>query len=101
MSEFMNDGPSSAGSSSGQAPLSGGTASGGGMAPQRIKTMAAVRPRMSRSLNTQEALPRGRKSIGSKAKLLLKKGAKKADLDDKKARMLKKRVALRTLRKGQ
>ena len=103
MNEVMNDGPSSAGSSLGQAPLSGGTASSGGMAPQRIKAMATVRPRTSPNLNQQGAPPVNRKSADSK--MLSKKGMKKEDLDHKLRllklkRGLKKRAAVRTLKKG-
>ena len=95
MNEVMNEGASPAGSAPGQAPLSGGKASDGGMAPQRPNSMASLRDRWSRNLQPQGNLPRG-----SRAKMLGKKAKKKEDLDPKaRMRMLKKRAAIRTLRK--
>ena len=91
MSEVMTDSPSPGGGSPGQAPLSG-SASSGGMAPQRPNSMPSVRERWSRNAGQQGSLPRG-----SKAKL--KKGAKKEDLDPKARMLRRKRAALRTLRK--
>lgn len=105
MNESMNEGPSPAGGSSGQAPLSGGTASNSGMAPQRTKTLAALRPRTSLSRQTQDTPLSRRKAVVSKPNLLPKKEkravAKMSKKDMKKramARMLKKRAVIKTLK---
>ena len=84
----MNDDHGSEGMTPGQASLPGSPASGGGMAPQRIKTMANLRPLMPPSRHQQEVTSR-KKPFGNKTKLLIKKGATK--------RVLARRV--RTLKK--
>ena len=111
MSEFMNKGPSPASSSSGQAPLSGRTASDSGMAPQKTQAMAALRPRTLLSRQMQDTPLSRRKAVVSKPNLLPKREkravAKMSKKDMKKrvmARMLKnkksmkKRAVVKTLR---
>ena len=57
MNESMNEGPSPAGGSSGQALLSGSPASNSGTAPQRTNVMAALRPRTSLNRQAQGTPP--------------------------------------------
>ncbi len=95
MNESMNEGPSPAGGSSGQAPLSGGPASNSGTAPQRPQSMATLRPRGTLNRQMQGTLPGRKKAALSKPDLLKKKALARM-LKNKKS--MKKRAALRTLR---